>query len=235
MWRSCYSILLVLLLTANEKAQASDWERQLWQSKLNTSTFTIAGNIVHCDTLRLARHYNPTDVSQHFVSASVTDSLFNDYVSRTRKKDSVERELRMRAFNIMVAKANEKARKLKQPYPVFMEPIKEERLFIYDMQEVKRYRIKITEVLKQGDSVKRSDTITVIVLPARKWDSTSSIKRGKVVVYSKPYDNKEEVIQKEYFTPGMLDFYKHEHIYFITPDRIESEQWKAILVQYQMH
>lgn len=233
MWSRYYSMmLLVLLLAVNKKALATDWERVLQQGKLNSSSLSIAGTVVQSDTLRLARKYNPTPVSAHFVNAHITDSLFNDYASRTRKQDALEWELRMREFNIMVAKQNAKARKLNQPPAAFEQPIKEERLFIYDMLDVKRFRIKVTEVLKAGGEVKRGDTITVIVLPVCRFDTTTSIRKGKVVVYYKPYDNKEEVVQKEYFTAEMLEFYRRNRIYITAADRIEPEQWKAILVQY---
>ena len=232
MWRRYYSILLVLLLTANEKAKATDWERLLSRSKLNTSSFAFAGNVLLCDTLQLARQYNSTDVAGHFVNARVTDSLFNAYVYQSRKEDSSKRSKQMIAFNVMVAKENERVRRLKLPPVGFEEPSEEQRIYVYDMLAVKRYRLKINEVLKPGDDVKKDDTLTVIVLPARKWDTTTNITKGRVVVYNKLYDNKEEVINKDYFTPEMYDFYRREKIYFITPDRIEPEQWKAILVQY---
>ena len=80
--------------------------------------------------------------------------------------------------------------------------------------------------------MKRGETITVIVLPTHKWDTTTSITEGKVVVYNKPYDNKEEVLHKDYFAAEMLEFYQREKIYFISADRIEPEQWKIVRVQY---
>ncbi len=123
-------LMLYCFLLSSMTTHAIDWERQLWQSKLNTSSFAIAGKILQCDTLQLAKQYNQTPVSGHFVSARVTDSLFRDYVRRTHKEDSLNHLKELKELHAKVDKEAARARKLNLPPVVFEEPQLHSRVYI---------------------------------------------------------------------------------------------------------
>ncbi|RYE22143.1 MAG: hypothetical protein EOP51_13935 [Sphingobacteriales bacterium] len=230
-------ILLLLAIQANAREQERVLNGHQYKSR-----FVVAGYIVQCDTLPFIRRYSPDSFAFTpilLVNRHTTDSVFNAAVRNAIKQDSLDAVRDEKEFNAFVKKEQAAARRKHKPVPIFAPMPRVERAFVYDVTNVKRYRIKVTNIIKEspvndstGPEVKTIDTITVLLVPAHRWDTTSSVKQGRVVVYYQPIDNKEPTIDERYFSPEMLDHYKREHIYFVDPKSFEREQWREVLVQY---